>query len=193
MSKFDARLGETYASDRSEWRSWLETNHAIAEGIWLIYYKVKSGTPSVRYPEAVREALCFGWIDSKVQTIDADRYRQIFTPRRPGSIWSKQNKEWIREVTDEGLMTQSGQEKIDAAKIDGSWNSLDAAEALIIPSDFQSALDGNDAARRNYYGFSESQQKRLLFWIYDAKRIDTRVSRIDRILTALTENRMPMG
>ncbi len=96
MPKFDDQLETTYASDRRAWREWLEKNHLTLPGIWLIYYKVKSGKPSVQYSEAVKEALCFGWIDSKVKSLDEDRYMQIFTPRKPKSVWSKLNKQYIR-------------------------------------------------------------------------------------------------
>ncbi len=89
--------------------------------MWLIYYKVKSGKQSVRYSEAVKEALCFGWIDSKVKSLDEVRYMQIFTPRKLKSVWLKLNKQYIEELIEQGLMTTVGLEKIEAAKQDGSW------------------------------------------------------------------------
>lgn len=128
-------LESIYASDRAVWRSWLERNHLTSSGIWLIYYKVKSGKPSVLYAEAVKEALCFGWIDSKVKSIDEERYQQIFTPRKPKSVWSKLNKQYIEELIDQGLMTDAGLAKITAAQQDNSWTILDAIEALIMPVD----------------------------------------------------------
>ena len=92
MPKFDEQLKTIDAISRQEWREWLEKNHRTSLGIWLIYYKVKSGKPSVQYSEAVKEALCFGWIDSKVKSLDEDSYKQIFTQRSPKSVWSKLNK-----------------------------------------------------------------------------------------------------
>ncbi len=89
-------------TSREEWRKWLEKNHRTCFGVWLIYYKVKSGKPSVRYNEAVEEALCFGWIDSKVKSLDEERYMQIFTPRKPKSVWSKLNKQYIEEIIEQG-------------------------------------------------------------------------------------------
>jgi uncharacterized protein YdeI (YjbR/CyaY-like superfamily) len=82
----------------------------------LIYYKIKSGKQSVKYSEAVKEALCFGWIDSKVKSLDEDRYQQIFTPRKSKSGWSKLNKQYIEELIAQGLMTEAGLEKIADAK-----------------------------------------------------------------------------
>jgi len=112
MQKFDLQLQTIYAGDRTEWRRWLQENHQNSIGVWLIYYKVGSGKPSVLYPEAVKEALCFGWIDSKVKSLDEERYKQIFTPRKLKSVWSKLNKQYIEELLREGLMTEMGLQKI---------------------------------------------------------------------------------
>ena len=133
MPNFDSQLQTFHAANRQEWREWLERNYQSAIGVWLVYYKVKSGKPSIRYSEAVKEALCFGWIDSKVKSLNEDSYMQIFTPRKPKSVWSKLNKEYIQELIEQGLMTEAGLAKIAAAKQDGSWNTLDAIEALMLP------------------------------------------------------------
>jgi uncharacterized protein YdeI (YjbR/CyaY-like superfamily) len=98
MPKPDNQLDTFHGTDRKEWRQWLEKNHRSSLGVWLIYNKVKSGKQSVRYSEAVKEALCFGWIDSKVKSLDEERYMQIFTPRKPKSVWSKLNKQYIEEL-----------------------------------------------------------------------------------------------
>ena len=90
-------------------------------------------------------------------------------------------------------MTASGMAKIEAAKQDGSWNSLDAAEALVVPDDLRAELDRNPAAQRNFSAFTESQRKRLLFYIYDAKRVDTRIRRIERVIEWAEEGVMPEG
>lgn len=111
MQKFEHQLETIYAVDRNTWRDWLEKNHDTASGIYLIYYKVKSGKPSILYSEAVKEALCFGWIDSKVKSLDEERYQQIFTPRKLKSVWSKLNKQYIEELIDQGLMTEAGLKK----------------------------------------------------------------------------------
>lgn len=126
VSKLNNEFPTFCPTTREEWRKWLEENHRTSLGVWLIYYKVKSGKPSVRYSEAVKEALCFGWIDSKVKSLDEERYMQIFTPRKPKSGWSKLNKQYIEELIEQGLMTTGGLEKIEAAKQDGSWKKLDA-------------------------------------------------------------------
>ncbi len=192
MPKFDDLLETTYASDRQVWRAWLAANHQQSPGIWLIYSKVKSGIASVKYSEAVKEALCFGWIDSKVQSLDDKRYRQIFTPRKPKSVWSKLNKQYVDELLEQGLMTAAGLAKINAAKADGSWSSLDDVEALIMPQDLQKSLAANELARQNFLAFSNTTQKNILFWISSAKRPGTRQNRIEQTVKAAAQNKNPL-
>jgi uncharacterized protein YdeI (YjbR/CyaY-like superfamily) len=192
MPKFEDQLDLVYASDRACWRQWLQQNSGNAIGVWLVYYKVKSGKPSVRYSEAVKEALCFGWIDSKVKSLDAESYRQIFTPRKPKSVWSKLNKQYIEELIAEGKMTEAGLEKIIAAKQDGSWTSLDLIEALVIPADLQQALETDDTANKNFEAFSQTTKKNILFWIQSAKRPETRSSRIEKTIFAIAQNKNPL-
>ena len=193
MARFDQQLQTFYASDRGQWRAWLAENHQKSIGIWLVYYKVKSGKSSVLYPEAVKEALCFGWIDSKVNSIDQERYMQVFTPRKPKSVWSKLNKQYIQELVDQELMTAIGREKIEMAKQDGSWTALDAIEELIIPTDLEQALANNDVANQNFGAFNKSSKKNILFWIQSAKRLDTRLNRIEQTIIAAEQNKNPLG
>jgi uncharacterized protein YdeI (YjbR/CyaY-like superfamily) len=105
-----------------EWRSWLEQNQAIKEDVWLTIYKKHSSTPSVILQEAMQEAICFGWIDSSMQPIDADRYALRFTPRRKMSKWSERNKGWAAKLIEEGRMTEAGLAKIEEAKRNGCWD-----------------------------------------------------------------------
>jgi uncharacterized protein YdeI (YjbR/CyaY-like superfamily) len=193
MAKFEDQLDKVEAIDRAAWRNWLIQNHQSSIGVWLIYYKVKSGKPSVSYSEAVKEALCFGWIDSKTKSLDDDRYMQIFTPRKPKSVWSKLNKQYIEELIAQGLMTPAGLQKIEAAKQDGSWTSLDAIEALIVPPDLAKALEKDAIAKQNFDAFSNSTKKVILYWIDSAKRPETRRNRIEKTLTAAAENRSPLA
>jgi uncharacterized protein YdeI (YjbR/CyaY-like superfamily) len=192
MPKFEDQLDMIYASDRNEWRRWLEQNHQDSLGVWLVYYKIKSGKPSVQYSEAVQEALCFGWIDSKVQSLDEDRYRQIFTPRKPKSVWSKLNKQYVEELIVQEKMSAAGLEKIALAKQDGSWTSLDEVEALVVPADLKKALEANDAANRNFEAFSNTIKKNILFWIQSAKRPETRLQRIEKTITSAAQNKNPL-
>ncbi|MDZ7962825.1 MAG: YdeI/OmpD-associated family protein [Aulosira sp. DedQUE10] len=193
MAQFDNNLVTVYAENRQEWREWLQNNHHSSIGVWLIYYKVKSGKPSVKYSEAVKEALCFGWIDSKVKTIDAERYMQIFTPRKPKSVWSKLNKQYIEELIAQNLMTEAGLKKIEIAKQNGFWISLDAIEALIIPADLKLALSANESANKYFEALSNSSKKNILSWIESAKRPETRLKRIEQIIISAAQNKNPLS
>ena len=179
------------ASDRKKWRAWLKKNHAGSPGVWLVFYKKTSGVPTVRYDEAVEEALCYGWIDSLMKPVDDRRYRQLFTPRKPKSKWSKPNKERVKRMIAAGLMTEVGMAKIRAAKRSGSWTALDSVESLVVPPDFSRVLRANKAAQRNFDRMSPSKKKQLLYRINGAKRPDTRLRRItEAVAIALAaENR----
>jgi uncharacterized protein YdeI (YjbR/CyaY-like superfamily) len=192
MPQSDRELEIFYAQDRQVWREWLEKNHMSSNGIWLMYYKIKSGKPSVRYSEAVKEALCFGWIDSKVKSLDQERYLQIFTPRKPKSVWSKLNKQYIEELIEQGLMTEAGLTKVTAAKQNGSWNTLDAVEELIVPADLKQALAENETANKHFVAFSNTTKKNILFWIASAKRPETRLKRIAQTISVVTQNKNPL-
>ncbi|MCY7392825.1 MAG: YdeI/OmpD-associated family protein [Leptolyngbyaceae cyanobacterium CAN_BIN12] len=188
----DERLETIYASDRASWRDWLQKNHLTRSGVWLVYYKVKSGKLSVLYAEVVKEALCFGWIDSKVKSINEERYQQIFTPRKPKSVWSKLNKQYIAELIDQGLMTDAGLAKITAAQQNNSWTILDAIEALTMPADLIAALAINPIAQQNFEKFNNSSKKTILFWIESAKRPETRLNRIEQTAIAAAHNKNPL-
>jgi uncharacterized protein YdeI (YjbR/CyaY-like superfamily) len=191
MSKFDERLSTFSARDRREWRSWLDKNHLTSTGVWLIYHKKGSGKASVSYEEAVEEALCFGWIDSKVNSLDEERYMQVFTPRKTRSTWSKLNKQRAERLIETGLMTQAGLDKVEAAKRDGTWNMLDAVENKQVPEDLIEALAADQKAHDNFMAFSDSAKKMIAAWIEDAKRPETRNKRIEKTVGRAAENKKP--
>ncbi|MCC6792810.1 MAG: YdeI/OmpD-associated family protein, partial [Thermomicrobiales bacterium] len=164
-------------------------HHDTADGIWLILAKKAAGDRGVRYVEAVEEALCFGWIDSLHNALDRERSKQLYTPRRRKSPWSRLNKERIERLIAEGLMTPAGQAKIDEAKRDGTWKIYDGVDALTVPADLEAALAGNAAALATYNRFSPSQTKQLLWHIESAKRPETRAKRIAEIVAAAADGR----
>jgi uncharacterized protein YdeI (YjbR/CyaY-like superfamily) len=182
-----------YAKDRQEWRQWLSENHDSSPGVWLIYYKKSSDKYRVEYEEAVEEALSFGWIDSKVNALDEERYMQVFMPRKPGSTWSKLNKERIGRLIKNGLMNPAGMEKVEAAKKDCSWTFLDDIEDLVIPEDLKQALEQNKVAQGYFEAFSDSVKKRILYWIASAKRQDTRLRRIKKTVELAVKNKKPFN
>jgi uncharacterized protein YdeI (YjbR/CyaY-like superfamily) len=117
---------------------------------------------------------------------------QIFTPRKPKSVWSKLNKQYIEEIIEQGLMTQAGLEKINAAKQDGSWTKLDQIEALMIPLDLKQALETNETANQNFQALSNTSKKNILFWIDSAKRAETRLKRIEKTVNSAVQNKNPL-
>ncbi len=188
-----SRVERYYAEDRAAWRAWLERNHATSPGVWLIYDKQASGQPRVPYDEAVEEVLCVGWVDSRPNKLDDERYMQLFSPRKPKSPWSKLNKERVARLTRQGLMTPAGLAVVAAAKRDGSWDAYDEIEALQTPEDLADALSANDAARRHFEAFGASSKKQILWWIASARRAETRQKRIARIVAAAGQNQNPLA
>jgi uncharacterized protein YdeI (YjbR/CyaY-like superfamily) len=178
--------------NRGSWRTWLQNNHALSTGVWLVVSKKKSSTPAVLYDEAVEEALCFGWIDSQLQKSDEESYLLWMSPRKPGSIWSLNNKRRIEKLTKKGVMTAAGLQKINAAKKDGSWDVIDDIETLTIPDDLQQALEHNRQAMNNFTSFPASSKKMLLFWILSAKKSETRAKRIQQTVTLAAQNIKPV-
>ncbi len=152
--------------------------------MWLVYAKKHSALPSLTYNDAVEEALCFGWIDSKINPIDDDFYMQVFTPRKPKSIWSASNKTRFERLRAAGLMARAGLAAVEAAKDSGAWNATKHVEGLVIPPDLRKAIKANADASRNWASYSASRRKSVLYRLAGAKRPETRA----RYLQAIIEN-----
>lgn len=176
------KIPELYFKNDIEFREWLHINHSNYEGIQLIFYKVEHENDSMRWEEAVKVALCYGWIDSTVKSLGNGKRRQYFCPRKPKSVWSKVNKDHIKLLKTEGLMHETGLEAIRIAKKNGSWSALDDVEAGKVPEDLQSALDTNKKANENFKNFTRGQRKSYLYWLNQAKREETRKKRISEII-----------
>lgn len=181
-------IKEHYFKNDTEFRSWLHENHSRSEGVHLIFYAISHEKASMRWEEAVRVALCYGWIDSTVKNIGPGKRRQYFCPRRPKSVWSKVNKDHIKELATQGLMHKSGREAINIAKKNGSWTELDDVENGVIPDDLQKAFDKNKIAFENYQEFTKGQRKSYLYWLNQAKREETRQKRIAEITQHCADN-----
>ena len=177
-----------YAKSRKEWRKWLMKNHQSEKFVWLIIHHKESKTPSVYYNEAVEEALCFGWIDSKGNKRDSESFYLFFAQRNPKSNWSKLNKERVEKMTAQGLMTASGQKLIDLAKMNGTWTAMEEIDNLVIPADLKKMFARNKKASKNFEAFSTSSKKIILNWILTAKRAETREQRIKQAVELATKN-----
>lgn len=178
------------AADAAAWRAWLETNHESASGVWLLNVR-GAAADGIGYEDAVRHALCFGWIDGPVRTFTEGSVGQWFSPRRRGSGWAATNKARLAELEMAGLLAPAGIRVIEAAKADGSWTVLDGPEAGVEPDEFAAALDAVPAARAAWDAFPKSTKKLGLTLIATAKRAETRTARIAKIVADAAEGRRP--
>lgn len=179
--------------DRDEWRKWLDTHHATKSEVWLIYYKKRSGKESIQYEEAVEEALCYGWIDSKVMRLDDERYKQKYTPRKTASNWSKSNKERAKRLIRGKRMTPAGFAAIEQAKRNGSWDRLDDIEVShqVVPKDLAKAFAQNATAKRKFERIAASYRKQYLWWLKSAKKPETRRKRLATIVDRCAQGLKP--
>jgi uncharacterized protein YdeI (YjbR/CyaY-like superfamily) len=173
---------------RGAWRAWLETNHASASGVWHLSWRPATGRPRVPYEEAVEEALCFGWIDSKGGNLDHDRARQYYAPRNPRSGWARSNKERVERLIAEGRMAPAGLAAIARAKENGAWTMLDDVENLVVPADLAEAFRRHPGAEGQWSAFPRSVRRMHLEWVVQAKRPETRAARIEEIASRAPRN-----
>ena len=160
------KIGKTlYVNNRGAWRAWLRKYHNTRSEIWLIYYKKDSGKQRIPYNDAVEEALCFGWIDSIVKSIDKAKYAQRFSPRKKGSKWSAMNKERVRRLIKLKRMTPAGLEKFE----NGTSSKGNRREKNVIPPDILKALQRDNNVWKNFQKFPESYKRIRIGWI-DASR-----------------------
>lgn len=180
---------------RRAWRTWLARNHDRCNGIWLVYYKKGSGKTSVTYEEALQEALCFGWIDSTVNRVDEERYKQRYTPRNDRSVWSASNKARVGRLIAAGLMAPPGLAKVEAAKRNGSWKSLDDVDRIgrgaELPDDLLKALAAEPRAREAFERRPPSEKKLWGYWVLSAKRPETRARRVAETVKRVLAGRRP--
>ncbi|PHR70184.1 MAG: hypothetical protein COA67_08630 [Lutibacter sp.] len=178
-----------YFKNDTAWREWLHENHDTYTGVYLVFYKVASKEPSMRWEEAVKVALCYGWIDSTVKKIDDQRRKQHFTPRKNKSVWSKLNKTYIEQLTLDNLIHASGIKSIEIGKSNGSWDALNDVDNEVIPLELQIAFSNNPIAFENYKNFAPSYRKGYLYWLHSAKREATRQKRIAIIIELCAANK----
>ena len=156
--------------------------------MWLIIYHKQSTVPSVYYEEAVEEAICFGWVDSKPNKRDEESYYLFMAQRKPGSNWSKLNRQRAEKLLAEGLMDEAGLAKVTMAKQTGTWEALDDVQNSVVPPDLAEALLANPAAKGNFDGFPPSSKRIILEWILNAKKPETRQKRIEDTVALAAKN-----
>lgn len=191
MQMSEKEIETFYPSSKQEWRKWLSDNHVKKQSVWLMYYRKGANVPTISWSEAVDEALCFGWIDSKKKTIDDQRYIQFFSRRKAVSTWSKVNKDKIVQLVENGSMTDAGLEIIRIAKENGSWTILDEVEALIVPKELEMEFQNHPGSSEFFESLSKSAKKILLSWVVLAKRPETKQKRIAEIAENASQNLKP--
>lgn len=182
-----ASMKSIHITTRAEWRQWLAGNHdKEPNGIWLIFRKRKTGSPSLDYEDAVEEALCFGWIDSIIRRIDEETYCRKFTPRKDNSVWSNTNRARVARLVREGRMTGFGLAKITAAKRLGNWG-IKASPTINfnMPPELADALARNAKAKTFFDKLAPTYRKHFIGWITFAKRSETRAKRLAESLALL--------
>jgi uncharacterized protein YdeI (YjbR/CyaY-like superfamily) len=162
------KVGKTlYVTDRKKWRTWLKKNYATKKEIWLIFYKKESGKPRIPYNEAVEEALCFGWIDSILKKVDAFRFTQRFSPRKPGSQLSAMNRERVKRLIKAKRMTPAG---LEAIKHRFQLHHAKKDRRFVLPASIRRALMKDRQTWENFCGFPESYKRIRIWWIAAARR-----------------------
>jgi uncharacterized protein YdeI (YjbR/CyaY-like superfamily) len=189
--KFDFPI--YHPPDLAAWRAWLTANHDTARGVWVASWRKASGHDQVPYEDLVLEALCFGWIDSTVNTLDDERGLQLMTPRKPKSSWTRLNRDRFAALEAQGRMTDAGRRAVEVAKANGWWSVYDAVEDMIEPDDLTSALDASPAARAAWDSFPPSARKQMLWWVISAGKPATRAGRIGKIVSEAEQGRRAAG
>lgn len=177
-----------HADDRATWHDWLAANHAAAHGAWLVTWRPRTGHASLDYEAAIEEALCYGWVDGTGGSVDDDRGKLYFAPRKARSVWAATNKARIKRLIAAGRMAPAGLDAIERAKTNGSWEILDSVERLEVPDDLAAALASRQPAADHFAMFPPSARKMLLGWVAMARRPETRAARITKIAEAAARN-----
>ena len=169
-----------------EFRTWLDINHGSSDGIWLRILKENSGKQSITYPEALDQALCYGWIDGQKQPQDEQSWLQKFTPRRPKSGWSKINTQHVERLVKTGQMTDAGLRAVEAAKADGRWQAAyDSPRNAAPPDDFLKALDKDKRAKAFFETLNKANIYSIVYRLQTTKKPETREKRMRMILAML--------
>jgi uncharacterized protein YdeI (YjbR/CyaY-like superfamily) len=178
-----------YVEDAAAWRAWLTANHDEAVGIRLALAKKGSGLPSPSWDEAVRVALCFGWIDGRRNALDEARFLQTFTPRSARSIWSQRNRDLVAALIESGDMTEAGMREVDRAKADGRWDAAyQRASDKTLPDDLEAALAAHPEAAAFFETLSSQNRFAIVFRTTGAKRPETRARRVADFVAMLARH-----
>ena len=178
--KFASGLINLVIRNRRQWRAWLARHHASSPGVWLVFHKAHTGVPSIPYEDSVREALCFGWVDSLIKRLDDDRYARKFTPRRQTSKWSNINRKRWTELKKAGRLAAAGRAAAPTANSYAKRPAIPRLPAYLVKS-----LKVNPKAWRFFQQLTPTYQRDFVVWIHMAMRRETREKRIAESLALL--------
>jgi len=185
----EAELPMLVFGSASDWEAWLEAEHACSRGIWLKVAKKGAPEPTVSHPDALAVALCFGWIDGQKRAMDEGHWLQRFTPRKPGSRWSKINTEHAEALIAAGRMRPAGMREVEQAKSDGRWERAYLGQrAIAVPDDLRQALQANPEAADFFATISSVNRYAILYRIGTVKRPETRARKIAQYVQMLAEH-----
>lgn len=177
---------KAFATARA-WERWLAKEPATSDGLWIRIARQDSEIISITYGEAVEVALCYGWIDGQKAAVDEQFWLQRFTPRRPGSRWSKINCGRVEALQAAGRMKPGGRREVERAKADGRWDAAYAGQAtMAVPEDFGAALAKDAKAKRAFSMLDSANRYAILYRIHDAKQPETRARRIAQFVEMLS-------
>jgi uncharacterized protein YdeI (YjbR/CyaY-like superfamily) len=182
----DDGLPRIFFDSASAWELWLADNHAASEGVWVKIAKKDVDIASVRYPEVLDSALCFGWIDGRREALDARHFLQRFTPRRSRSRWSKINREKAEQLIAQDRMRAAGLVEVERAKADGRWAAAYAGQkSSTVPEDLQRELDARPEAKAFFASLSSQNRYAIVYRLNDAKKAETRARRLAEFIAML--------
>jgi uncharacterized protein YdeI (YjbR/CyaY-like superfamily) len=177
-------MGPQFFADQLAFRAWLERNHATKKELVVGFHKVGTGKPSMTWSESVDQALCFGWIDGVRRSHDAESYTIRFTPRKPTSNWSAINIRKIADLTKQGLMRPAGIEAFKKRKEEKSGIYGYENRPKELPAPYEKLLKANKPAWEYFARQAPSYQKTMYHWILSAKKEETQLSRLDKVIAA---------
>lgn len=181
-------MKEFTVHSREEWREWLQKYHLVEEKVLLISYKRHTGKSFLPHQEQVKEAICFGWIDTTIKRIDENRFGRTFVKRKPTANWSKNTLQYAKELFEAGVMSSYGKQVYLQGKIK---KPLDhgVPKVFTVPEDLMDAFNKNKKAKAVFDAYPPSAKKVHLKWLFLAKRPATRHKRIRQIIEAAAKGK----
>jgi uncharacterized protein YdeI (YjbR/CyaY-like superfamily) len=182
----DDDLPQHAFASAADWEEWLERNHAASDGLWIRMAKRDAGIDSVRYPEVLDCALCFGWIDGRREALDERCFLQRFTPRRPRSRWSRINRDKAERLIADGRMRPAGLGEVQRAQADGRWDAAyEGQRRIAVPDDLRRELDARPEASAFFAELSSQNRYAILYRLQDARKPETRAQRLAKFVAML--------